>query len=192
MKRWEEVYDFWIGQGKANSSMWFKKDDTLDKKIRDQFGPWLQDFNPLDYEAWKATPKGLVSLVILLDQFPRNAFRGKPNSFEFDQDALDVAREGLERGFQDQMDVYENMFLILPFEHSEDITDQKESVRLAQDVIERAPAADKKFAQMILDYAVRHHDIIEKFGRFPHRNAILGRVSSAEELAFLKTPGSSF
>lgn len=191
MKRWQDVYDFWIGED-PKPEMWFKKDATLDSEIRAKFGPWLGSYDPLEYESWKTSPRSLVALVILLDQFPRNAFRGTKQSFEFDQDALDVAREGLEKGYLDEATDYETMFLILPFEHSEDITDQKESVRLAQDWVERAAPDKQKFARSCLDYAIRHHDIIARFGRFPHRNETLGRPSTPEEIAFLKTPGSSF
>lgn len=191
MKRWEEVYDFWIGEN-PKTEIWFKKDPVIDSQIRDKFGPWLEDFDHNDYEPWKTSPRGLLSLVILLDQFPRNAFRGSARSFDFDMFALDAARDGLDRGFQDQLNTHEGMFLILPFEHSEDITDQKEGVRLAQDLVERAENKDKKFAAMVLEYAIKHHDIIEKFGRFPHRNEVLGRTSLPTEIEFLKTPGSSF
>ena len=191
MKRWQEVYDFWIG-AKPNLEKWFKKDPALDDEIRRRFGPWLDAYDPLDFESWKTEPRSLVSLVILLDQFPRNAFRGTPKSFQFDMDALDVAREGLEKGFQDQLNIHEALFLSLPFEHSEDITDQQESVRLTQDRLDTASSTEREFAKITHDYAVKHLEVIEKFGRFPHRNAILGRASTPEELEFLKKPGSSF
>ncbi len=191
MKNWQEVYDFWIGEN-PKPEMWFKKDKALDDQIRAKFGPWLENFDPVDYEEWRETPRGLVSLLILLDQFPRNAFRGTRRSFEFDGEALEVAREGLEKGYQDVATDYETMFLILPFEHSEDITDQKECVRLAHDWVARAKPEYKAFAQSGLDFAIKHHDIIQKFGRFPHRNEILKRESTQDEIAFLKTPGSSF
>ena len=192
MNKFSDVYDFWIGDGKVKMDLWFKKDPVVDKKIRDKFGPWLDSFEMVDYEEWKTTPKGLVSLIILLDQFPRNAFRDTKRMFAFDQEALDTTREGLDRGMHDQLSLCENLFLTLPLEHSEDITDQKECVRLFQDMYDNAKADQKEFAAQILDYAKKHMAIIEKFGRFPHRNFVLGRSSSPEELAFLKTPGSSF
>ena len=191
MKRWQDVYDFWIGP-KPNPDIWFKKDPTLDQKIRDKFGAWLENFDITEYEEWKSEPRGLLSLVILLDQFPRNIYRDSAKSFAFDTDALELAKEALERGFDDQFTSQENMFLVLPFEHSEDITDQKEGVRLAQNMVEVAKPEDKKFAQGIVDFAQKHHDIIKRFGRFPHRNKALSRTSTPEEEAFLKTPGSSF
>ena len=142
--------------------------------------------DPQDFEAWKHEPKSILSMVILLDQFPRNAFRGSARSFEYDLHALEAAREALEKGFDTSLSPTEAGFLVLPFEHSEDITDQKEAVRLARDLTERGAGKD------LYEFAVRHHDIIESFGRFPHRNAVLGRPSTPEEIEFLKLPGSSF
>lgn len=183
MKDWRDVHGFWFRQPPAR---WFGKDDLFDLEIREKFGAWLDHFEPEQYEAWKNEPKPLLSLVILLDQFPRNAFRGTARSFQYDLHALDAAREALDKGFDNSLSPVEAGFLVLPFEHSEDITDQKEAVRLARDLSERGAGKD------LYEYAVRHHDIIQKFGRFPHRNAVLGRVSTPEEVEFLKKPGSSF
>lgn len=188
-----EVFKFWFGDGtKPQMQLWFTKNDGTDKQIRDKFGPILEKFDMIDFESWKSTPEGHLSLVVLLDQFPRNAYRGTPKSFEYDNDALEVAREALDKGLHDLLPPHQAMFLLLPFEHSEDITDQRESVRLFEDQHTRLASIDKKMADETLDYAKRHMKIIEKFGRFPHRNIILGRESTREELEFLKTPGSGF
>jgi len=192
VKRFEEIYDYWVGDGRPRMELWFKKDPKVDNEIRAKFGPWLDDYDASVFEPWKSTPQGLVSLVILLDQFPRNAYRGTPRMFEFDNEALEVAKEGLEKGLHDQLNLFECMFLTLPLEHSEDITDQIESVRLFQDLDARTGPEQKAFSKSLLDYAVRHHAIIERFGRFPHRNEVLGRASTPEEIEFLKTPGSGF
>ena len=190
---YKEVLKFWFGDSNTgNMKLWFEKSEAVDKQIRDKFGAALDDFNMVDYESWKATDDGHLALVILLDQFPRNAFRGTPKSFAFDAEALEVAKEALEKGLHDTLSPFQVMFLLLPFEHSEDITDQREGVRLFEDLHPRMAAIDKKTADETLDYAKRHMKIIERFGRFPHRNAILGRTSTFEELEFLKTPGSSF
>ena len=183
MKDWREVHSFWFNQP---AERWFRKDEQFDQQIRAKFGAWLETFEPEEYESWRLEPQPLLSLVILLDQFPRNAFRGTPRSFQYDGLALDAAREALEKGFDSSLSAAEAGFLVLPFEHSEDITDQKEAVRLARDLTERGAGKD------LYEFAVRHHDVIEKFGRFPHRNAVLGRASTPEELEFLKKPGSSF
>lgn len=189
---YKEVLKFWFGDGKTIMKTWFVKDEAFDKQIRDKFGVALDNFNMVDYESWKASDEGHLALVILLDQFPRNAFRGTPKSFSFDSDALETAKEALDKGLHDTLPPHQAMFLLLPFEHSEDITDQRESVRLFEDLHPRFAAMDKKAADETLDYAKRHMQIIERFGRFPHRNAILGRTSTFEELEFLKTPGSGF
>lgn len=183
MKDWREVHGFWFSQPVER---WFRKDENFDRQIREKFGGWLEHFEAEEFDSWRQEPKSALALVILLDQFPRNAYRGTARSFAFDSMALDAAREALEKGFDADLPASEAGFLVLPFEHSEDITDQKESVRLARDLMERGAGKE------LYDYAVRHHDIIERFGRFPHRNEILGRVSTPEELEFLKQPGSRF
>lgn len=193
MKSYHDVHTFWFGDGKTpNMKLWFEKNEQVDKQIRDKFGPWLGQYPDPEFEEWRQVPQGLVSLVVMLDQFPRNAFRGTPKMFEYDADARDVAQEGLEKGWQDQLPVAQATFLFLPFEHSEDISDQKECIRLFQDLVARATSEEKNLAKGGLDYARKHLVIIEKFGRFPHRNKTLGRESTREELEFLKQPGSSF
>lgn len=188
-----EVYKFWFGDGTTNRmQLWFEKSDTVDRQIRDKYGPILDKFDMVDFESWKASDQGHLALVILLDQFPRNAFRGTAKAFQFDAEALEVAKEALDKGLHDSLPPLQAMFLLLPFEHSEDITDQKECVRLFEDLHPRMAAVDKKAADETLDYAKRHMKVIERFGRFPHRNSILGRPSTPEENEFLKTPGSSF
>lgn len=192
MRRFEEVYEFWFGKENPDVSMWFKKDLELDRQIRERFGPWLDAYSPQEFQEWKKTPQGLVSLVILLDQFPRNAYRGTARMFAYDQEALATAKEGLSKGWFEQLNIYEALFLCLPLEHSENLADQEECVRLAKVMQARATAEQQSFAAMTLDYAVRHRDIIAQFGRFPHRNEVLGRVSTPQEVEFLKSPGSSF
>lgn len=192
MKAYREVHDFWFTNGKPNMKLWFDKNDQVDRQIREKFEPWLNQYPDADFESWKQTPEGLVSLVIMLDQFPRNAFRGTPRMFEYDADARDVAQEGLELGWQDQLPIHKAMFMLLPLEHSEDVTDQKECVRLFKDLFARASADEIELAEGVLQYAERHLAIIDRFGRFPHRNAVLGRTSTPEEIEFLKQPGSGF
>lgn len=192
MKRFEDVHKFWFGDLSAPKPFWFNKDPEADRLIHEKFEPLLSEHTAKDLAAWKETPKGLVSLVVLLDQFPRNAFRDTPRMFAFDSQALEVAHEGLQRGDQDKLNVHECIFLFMPLEHSEDITDQRECVRLFEELEERVAPKHKALAKDSLQWAKRHMQIIEKFGRFPHRNQILGRTSTPEEIAFLKQPGSRF
>ncbi len=135
---------------------------------------------------WALEAEPCLALILLLDQLPRNLFRGSAKAFATDAQAREAARAALARGFDRSLPASWRQFIYLPFEHSEDLADQDLSVKLAT-----ALARDPAFARA-LDYAERHRAIIARFGRFPHRNAALGRVSTAEEEAFLKEPGSSF
>ena len=143
-------------------------------------------------DDWAGTPAGRLALVILLDQMTRNAYRDTAAMYAFDPRARALSREALQNGHLDALAPIERLFLLLPLEHSEDLADQERCVaetrRLAESV---APAHRETYAGFV-DYAIRHRDIVARFGRFPHRNAILGRPSTAEEQAFLTQPGSSF
>ncbi|WP_338089144.1 DUF924 family protein [Nannocystis pusilla] len=134
-------------------------------------------------DGWGAAPRGALALVILLDQFPRNMFRGTPEAFASDAKAREVANAALDAGHEHALTQEERLFLYLPLEHSEELADQERCVELMR-ALDETP--------MWLDYAVRHRDVIARFGRFPHRNAVLGRESTAEECEFLMQPGSSF
>jgi uncharacterized protein (DUF924 family) len=190
----EAVYNTWFGNPltPAMAKQWFGKDPEFDRQIRDEFGSVLDAYPTAEVQDWAGTFKGLLSLVVLLDQFPRNAFRGTPRMFAFDKDALKYARLGVAQGMNDTLAPEEAMFILLPFEHSENISDQRESVRLFERWAQRLPAEKSTMGKQTLSYAVRHLRIVEHFGRFPHRNAILGRPSTQEEKSFLKQPGSGF
>lgn len=136
--------------------------------------------------GWNATPLAALALAIVLDQLPRNMFRGTARAFASDTLALAAAKAALERGFDAPLRPVERQFLYLPFEHAEDIAEQRRSLAL----LERLRKDSTH--EVGVDYARRHHDIIARFGRFPHRNALLGRISTPEELEFLEQPGSSF
>ncbi len=183
----ERVLSFWFGAGweaaePAYRHEWFKPSPTFDAAIAQAFGDIVERAMAGDLAGLTNSPRGCLALVLLLDQFPRNLFRGTARAFAADADARVVARQALERGFDLTLPPVMRMFLYLPFEHSEDPADQQRSVVLFE-TLENAEW---------LDYAVRHRDIIVRFGRFPHRNTALKRPSSAEEIAFLKTPNSSF
>ena len=133
-----------------------------------------------------------MALILLFDQVPRNSYRNDPRSFAYDARALALAKQGLRAGDLNQLNTVETLFLLLPLEHSEAIADQTECVRLMGELAERAPAELKSFALDILEFARKHERIVARFGRFPHRNQILGRTSTPEELQFLTEPGSRF
>lgn len=141
---------------------------------------------------WTASARGALAVVIVLDQFSRNMFRGAPRAFAQDPSALAICRQAIERGLDEELSLVERVFLYMPLEHSEDLAAQEQCVQQFGSLLERAPAADRELFTAFQHYAAAHHRIIERFGRFPHRNAVLGRASTAEELAFLEEPGSSF
>lgn len=176
----EEVLRFWFAP--AQAERWFKANVAFDREIERRFLGLIETAAAGKLEKWGTTPRGALALCILLDQFPRNIWRGAPRAFAADALARQVAAAALASGHDQALTAEERLFLYLPLEHSEDLADQERCVALM------ATLGDAE----LLDYALRHRDIIARFGRFPHRNAILGRDSTAEELAFLREPGSSF
>jgi len=175
-----DVLKFWFDELKPRQ--WFKADMALDDQIRLRFGAVHGKLSQSVPGAWRAGPREVLAAVIVLDQFSRNIHRGKASAFANDAAALSLAEEAIDKGFDRALSITERQFLYMPFQHSEDATTQARSVELFESL--REPNAAK--------YAHAHRDIIARFGRFPHRNAILGRASTQEELAFLKLPGSSF
>lgn len=183
----ERVLSFWFGAGwdsaeSAPRPEWFTPNSAFDGAIAWDFGGDVERAMAGDLAGLTNSPRGCLALVILLDQFPRNLFRGTAKAFAADTRARTVARHALERGFDVALPPVMRLFLYLPFEHSEDLIDQQRSVALFETLDDAG----------WLDYAVRHRDIITRFGRFPHRNVALGRTTTAEEAAFLETPNSSF
>jgi uncharacterized protein (DUF924 family) len=186
------VLDFWFGapgsatDGKARTE-WFRKDDAFDREIERHFGPLMERALAGGLRAWGADPRSALARILLLDQFTRNVFRDTPGAFAGDALALEATQAMVARRADEALVPRERAFAYLPFEHAEDRAMQDESLRL----FARLAAAAEGF-EGSLDYAQRHHAIIARFGRFPHRNAILGRRSTPEEIAFLQQPGSSF
>ncbi|WP_199554891.1 DUF924 family protein [Sandaracinobacteroides hominis] len=170
-----EVVRFWR---EAGSGKWFGKDPAFDAEFRERFLTAHELAASDGLDMWAVTAEGALALLILLDQFPRNAFRDTARMFATDAKARDVASAAVERGQDGQVEEALRSFVYLPFEHSEQLADQDRSVALFQPLGEE-----------LLKWAVMHRDIIVKFGRFPHRNEILGRESTPEEIAFLKSGG---
>ena len=187
----QAVVHFWFGapgspeRGKARTA-WFRKDDAFDDEIRRRFGEAVEIALAGGLGEWCANAEGSLARILLLDQFTRNIFRGSARAFAGDQRALATAEEAVARGFDRELTARERWFMYMPFEHAEDRAAQARSLALFG-----ALAAETGLASP-LEWARRHAAVIERFGRYPHRNAILGRESTPEEIAFLATPGSGF
>lgn len=173
-----EVLRFWFEE---HARDWFVKDPAFDRAIRNRFLAWYEAAAAGQLEHWADEARSCLALVIVLDQFPRNMFRGEARAFATDALARAAARVILALGWDKAMSQAEQLFAYLPFEHSESLDDQILACELMKD-----------FDAEQLRYAVRHREIIERFGRFPHRNGLLGRESTAAEIEFLKQPGSGF
>ena len=175
----DEVLAFWFGELTPND--WFWGGEAVDTKIRDRFKDLHEALREEGVpEGWRATARGMIAAVIALDQFARNLYRNDPRAFAADASALALAKEALDRGLDRDMTKNERHFLYLPFQHSEDPADQARSVELF------AAHGDER----TLGFAVRHKAVIDRFGRFPHRNETLGRASTPEEMEFLNSPDS--
>jgi uncharacterized protein (DUF924 family) len=186
------VLDFWFGaEGSAEfgseRKIWFKKDPAFDAEVATRFGPAIEQALRGELDAWATTAHGALARILLLDQFTRNAFRGDRRSFAGDAQALAGASAMVGARLDEALPPFMRAFAYMPFEHAEGMAMQDEAVRL----FTRLQSAAPELAHM-LDYAKRHREVIERFGRFPGRNAALGRQSTAEELAYLAAPGSGF
>ena len=188
----QAVLDFWFGRADdpdhaSSRPQWFRKDDVFDAQIADRFGGLIEAALIGGLDEWRDTALGSVALLLVLDQFTRNCFRGQAKSFAGDARALSVAQALVQAGNDRGLSGVQRQFVYLPFEHAEDLAMQAESLRLFAEL-----ESDHPPLKGLLDWAQRHQVIVARFGRFPHRNAALGRASTAEELAFLATPGSGF
>lgn len=192
----EDVLELWFGTSGstplANANKWYTKSDAFDREVKDRFEAVLELAARGSLDGWKTSARGRLGLVILLDQLSRNIFRGTPRSFAQDGRACAATLEAIAAGDEQSLDIVPRAFLYMPLEHAEDIDLQRKCVEAFERLRRDAPKDLESFADEMLVYANRHAAIIERFGRFPHRNAILVRSSTPEELEFLKQPGSSF
>ena len=181
-----EILDFWFK--KSQPKQWFEKNNEYDNSIKEKFLNYHNFAVRGDFESWKNKPYESLSFIILIDQFSRNIFRDNVKSYKYDYMSLEVSKNGIKSQFlQEFNNLNEKFFYILPLIHSEDIHDQNQGVKLANEELK----IHSDFST-IIKFFDRHKEIIEKFNRFPHRNKILNRKSTVEEIAFLKTPFSSF
>jgi uncharacterized protein (DUF924 family) len=184
-----DILEFWFGMAKGLGSPrieWFRKDSKFDSEIRTRFGALHAKAASGGLNSWRASPEPMLALVIVLDQFSRNLYRNDPRAFAQDEMARSCAVEAILRKDDLGFIPVQRQFLYLPFEHSEALADQDRAVAL----METLDAFEE--TQGLTAWAEKHREIIRRFGRFPHRNAILGRESTPEEVEFLKHPGSSF
>jgi uncharacterized protein (DUF924 family) len=201
---WQPLLDWWFGAAgcgtgvtaaevaASRTALWFGKQDSQDEQAREQFGALVEQALAGQLQDWQGEPEGWLATLLLLDQLPRMIFRDTPRAFAGDLLARPLALHGLAQGWDQQLPPIQRVFTYLVLEHAEDLVLQDQAVQLFQVLREQAVAAERGLFADYLDYAVRHQQVIARFGRFPHRNQILGRTSSAEESAFLLEPGSRF
>jgi uncharacterized protein (DUF924 family) len=187
----EELLEFWFGrpgdpEWDAGREVWFRPQLAFDKACRDKYLPEYEAARAGARDGWMTAPRSCLALILLLDQLPRNMFRGSSRSYGSDEKALAVARHAVAAGLDEALRPIERSFVSLPFEHSENVADQREGVELFKRLSFHPRGAEW------LGYAEQHLRIVARFGRFPHRNDILGRASTAEEREFLTQPNSSF
>ena len=187
----DEVLAFWFGSedepgyGEFREA-WFRKDPEFDQQVQERFGPLYERAAAGELDGWREEARSCLALVICLDQFPRNMFRGDGRTHATDDKALETAKYALERALDRELPPFQRVFVYMPFMHSESVEDQRRSVELFGRLAEKPGAPD------LTSYAVGHMEIVERFGRFPHRNVILGRETTPEEAEFLQGPDSSF
>lgn len=176
----EDILKFWFEE--LESKSWWVKDSKLDDSIKSRFGTVHSSATLGELYSWRQTPQGALAEIIVIDQFSRNIYRGTAKSFAHDSQALTLAQIAIEKGFNSQLSQVEQQFLYLPFMHSESKLIHEEAVKLYSQL-------EQGYGY---DFELKHKAIIDRFGRYPHRNSILGRQSTQEEIDFLKQPGSSF
>ena len=194
------VLDVWFEGSSATelgsaSARWFRKDEAFDAMLRARFGDELEAAARGELGGWCSSPRGSLALVVLCDQLARNVHRGTARSFAFDPLALSTSLAARARGEDAHLTIPEQVFLAMPLMHSESLAMHDEAKTVFAAILERAERDVPtlvSYAKSTLGYEVKHRAILERFGRYPHRNALLGRASTAEETAFLETPGSTF
>lgn len=196
---WQPLLEWWFGSADdpnqvaaQQGRLWFGKRDSQDLEARERFGELVEQALAGGLTEWTQRPEGWLALVLLLDQLPRMIFRETPKAFSGDLRAQQLVAQGIAADFDRGLRPIQRVFIYLVFEHCEHLAVQNEAISRFTELMNQQPEADRAVFADNLDYAERHQKIIARFGRFPHRNGVLGRESTAEELAFLKEPGSGF
>jgi len=198
METAESLHAYWFGgvaddtAAQRQSGLWWTKKPSQDAELAQRFGPLVEAARSGALAAWADTPQGCLALILLTDQLPRHVYRGTAAAFSSDHMARALCLAGLDKGYDRALKPVERVFFYLPLEHSECMADQERAVALYTSLFQQVPQSQVEQYRGFLTFALRHRRVIERFGRFPHRNAALGRESTAEEAAFLKEPGSSF
>ncbi|MDD1506699.1 DUF924 family protein [Pseudomonas sp. CNPSo 3701] len=199
MTPWQPLLDWWFGPASTavqsaaeKHKLWFGKRDAQDAEALERFGLLVEQAITGELQGWSADPHGWLAQVLLLDQLPRMIHRDTPLAFAGDARARELVEQGITLGWDRELSPLQRVFIYLVLEHAENPLQQTRAVQLFGDLAKQASEAERELFAGFLDYAVRHQQVIERFGRFPHRNEILGRVSSADELRFLAEPGSRF
>ena len=190
------VLSYWFGDAsdpidgvaalERRSGKWFYGGPSVDREIGERFGVTLESARRGEIEGWAETPRGRLALIVLLDQFSRNVFRGTPLAFAQDPAAQRLAVSGLEASMDQDLALHERMFFGMPLNHAEDVVSQERGLAYAERVTAEAPVAVRPFYERSIAYMRKHHDVVARFGRFPTRNAALGRASTPEEVTYLE------
>jgi uncharacterized protein (DUF924 family) len=194
----DAVLEFWLGDCddpdnvKRRGKLWFASTPEQDREVRERFEGLHERATRGELDHWTAAPRSTLALVVLLDQFTRNLYRRTSSAFANDPRSLHIAREAIERGFDQALHPVERAFLYMPFQHSEDMSDQDRSVRLYRELVNDCPESLKAFAGETSKFAELHRDLVKRFGRFPHRNDLLGRRNTEAERQYLEEGGHRF
>tara|TARA_R100001369_G_scaffold8428_1_gene20731 strand:- start:39 stop:635 length:597 start_codon:yes stop_codon:yes gene_type:complete len=195
----QDLLDWWFGEGAtaretadANNGLWFGYKPEQDAEARERFGDLTERALAGELSEWAESPHGWLALVLLLDQLPRMIYRGTPTAYAGDERALQLVREGMAHGGDVLLAPLQRVFIYLVLEHAENLSVQDQAVQQFEQLLGIVDADEQNLFAGFLDFAERHRQVIARFGRFPHRNAILGRSSSEAERAFLAEPGSRF
>jgi uncharacterized protein (DUF924 family) len=197
--RADALLEFWFGSqtddaevANAQATLWWGHDPATDVVVQQRFEGLAELAAGGALDHWQDSPRGRLALILLLDQVPRNVWRGTVRAFATDPMARWAVLEGFTRRDDRELRPIHRLFFYMPLEHSESVAYQNQSVEAVRSLADEVPTAWRTAFDLFVDYAERHRDVIERFGRFPHRNRILGRASTADEIAFLSEPGSSF
>jgi uncharacterized protein (DUF924 family) len=199
VEAYDVIHQFWFGPepddavvAQQKSNLWWAKKNQHDQEIQRRFSAYVDMAARGELDSWTKSARPLLVLILLTDQFPRNIYRNTPKAFRFDTLAQTWCLHGIRQGMDKGLRPIERIFFYLPLEHAESMEHQEQSVQLYTKLLQETPENQADIFKGYLAFALRHRSVVARFGRFPHRNAILGRASTLEETAFLRQPGSSF
>lgn len=195
----ESILAFWFGDerddarcAECQAPLWWQKNPETDRHVAERFGDAVRRAMDGELDAWAQSARGRLALIVLLDQLPRMLHRDSARAFDCDERALHCCLDGLADGLDRELRPVERLFFYLPLEHSEDLEHQQRCLDLCLALCREVPPTHRATFEQFLRFAERHRDVVARFGRFPHRNAALGRASTPEELAYLGEPGAGF